>query len=296
MRPSDIQAPDSARQVTVVLVTYNSASVIGPCLDSIPGACAIVVVDNASTDGTPEAVAHARADATIIRNVANRGFGTACNQGLAFVATDFVLFLNPDTLLHPNALESLVSVFSVWPDAGLVGPRIVNAHGVLVESCSPSRLRRGRRVSPVMPEASCCVDFLLGAALMARTNEFRVIGGFDESIFLFYEDDDLCVRYRAAGRALVYEPAASVTHLYGLSSGSSGELSAFKAEQMAWSRLYIVNKHRGAMALAVEAVLRLGWSMLHWLLAALRASSEQRRTHAARLRGSLLYLCGRGPR
>ena len=283
------------RDVTAVIVAYNSAAVLPSCLESVANVAATIVVDNGSRDDCARVATRGAANArvSLIENGANVGFGRACNRGLAEVGTAFVLFVNPDVRLDPACVATLLVAAQDFPDAGIIGPALRNARGITAVTHDRSRLAtRGGKPAPAPPDGPCCVEFLLGAALLCRTDVIRAVGGFDESVFLFYEDDDLCSRVRATGFSIVACPNATAVHLYSRSSEPTEELAAQKAWHMAWSRLYMVNKHRGRNAMFVEAALRIAHSGANVVRRFAALDSGGRRIEMARLRGLIGYLRG----
>ena len=245
---------DPLKRVSVVTVTYNSAAVIESCLRSVAGAGEIIVVDNASADDTAARIRSIAPQARIIANTVNQGFGRANNQGAALATGEFIFFLNPDSDVTPGSIASLVAAADAHREAVLLGPQILNRNGRVVISHDadlPSRLAMGAardRFPAQLPEGECCVGFLSGAAIVARRTELPT-PPFDERIFLFFEDDDLCLRLRQADRALLYVPGAVVRHLGGQASRPSLRLSWRKHWHMAWSRLYFERKHVGPIGL-----------------------------------------------
>lgn len=121
-------------RVTVVAVTYRSGATVEGFLAALPPGVALVVVDNASGDGTADRVAALAPAARVVRNAANLGFGAGCNAGLACVGTEFALLLNPDARLAPGALGALVAAADRFPDAAILGPAIRAPDGRLVRS------------------------------------------------------------------------------------------------------------------------------------------------------------------
>lgn len=233
---------DALSRVTVVTVTWSSEGAIGGFLRAVPAGVAVVVVDNASPDGTIAAARATRPDAVVLRNATNLGFGAGCNRGLDAVRTEFALLANPDARLTAEAVRGLVAAAEAFPEVRLVAPLILDAQGGPVRSWDASQLRRrrmarGRRGEP-WPEGPFCADFASGACLLLRP-----AGGlrFDERFFLFYEDDDLCLR---AGGVLVV-PALGVAHAGGGSSGAGAGVTWRKAWHMAWS--CITSARRWAM-------------------------------------------------
>jgi GT2 family glycosyltransferase len=228
----------------VVTVTHRSAAVIDGFLAALPPGVALVVVDNAGGDDTPDRVAAAAPQAQVIRNAVNRGFGAGCNAGMAAATTEFVLLLNPDARLAPGALDTLLDAADAWPDAAILAPALLDEHGARIRSTDASQARRRllprRRDAEPWPEGPVCVDFASGAAmLLRRADGLR----FDESIFLFYEDDMICDTARAGGRAVVHVPAAVAAHAGGRSSAPALRIRARKAFHMALSRQIHLSRH-----------------------------------------------------
>lgn len=233
--------PRPAVRISVVVVAYNSAASLGPCLASLDGAAEIIVVDNASQDHSIEAIRHACPRAQLIRNTTNRGFAAAANQGVRESSCPLILLLNPDAALqtplsdsHPMALAAL------RPQIGVVGGRLVDAAG----DGSEPRVQKGfavrgfptawtlaaealllNRAWPLNPlnKAYRLIDFdwskpqpcdqPAGAFLMFRREVFEALGGFDESFYpLWFEDVDFCLRAQRSGLTNWYEPRASALH------------------------------------------------------------------------------------
>ena len=230
--------------LTAIVVAHDSAEVLPDCLAALAreGVPALVV-DNASRDDT--AAVAKRNGATVLRNARNEGYGRAANAGARAARTDYILILNPDLILQPGCAEALAAAVEAWDDAGLLAPRIVEEDGRFFfqpRSLLASYLTnpRGKRRSP---EGDCCTPFLSGACLMAERGFFLGLGGFDENIFLFYEDDDLCRRVADAGRALVHVHGAVAVHGRGKSSTpQTGRVFRSRWHQ-AWSKAYVCRKY-----------------------------------------------------
>ena len=229
-------------RLSVVIVTYNSSAVLADALASIPSGVETIVVDNASED-TSLTIAR-NAGAVCIANDSNMGFCKASNIGARASRREYILFLNPDAVIKENAIEILLATAECYPDSAMIGPRLLDQNRKAVWRYK-SRLHpvdKNAR-TPVEPEFTCCVPLLTGAALLCRRKAFEEVGGFDENIFLYHEDDDLCLRLTQKGWSLIYEPAAEVHHAFGKSSGSSIELTRFKASAHARSYAYVSEKH-----------------------------------------------------
>ena len=251
--------------VSVILVAYNSAHVIEAAIRSIDVKAEIIVVDNASTDDI--AAVAARNGARIVRNARNLGFGTACNVGAEIASGAFLLFLNPDARLRPGALGKLVARARTLPGVGALNPRILDEDGRQVQR-RHSRLlgeaANARLVRPLSEDSN--VEMISGAALLCPAERFHEIGGFDEEIFLFCEDDDLAVRFKKAGYDLAYVHDAVVEHAGGSSSQTSVELDRFKAYHFMRSGLYGRQKHGLAIRRRHQLALCTWKYCLGWLM------------------------------
>ena len=278
--------------LAAIVVTHDSAEVLPPCLAALAGQhVPAIVVDNASRDASA-AIAEA-AGATVIRNARNEGYGRANNRGIrAADRAAHVLIVNPDVVLRPGSVDALLAAARAWPDAGLFAPRVVEPGGRFFYQprslLAPYLTNPGGRGD--LPQGDACAPFLSGACLMVERALFLDLGGFDEAIFLFYEDDDLCRRVADTGRALVHVHGAVALHGRGRSSAPErGRLYRSRWHQ-AWSRAYVSRKYglpdpslSGLMTNLPKAALS--------ALALRRAGLERYGGSAA---GALAFLRGRG--
>jgi GT2 family glycosyltransferase len=234
----------SARAVTAIVVAFNSAQALSGCIEPLSReGVPVVVVDNASTDETV-AVAE-RLGAQVVRNRRNEGYGRANNVGVRSCDSEFVLVINPDCTIEPGAVDALVNAAAHYPDAGVFAPKIVEPNGRVF--FQPRSLLAPYLQNPrgqlVIPEGEACVPFVSGACFLIRRELFMRLGGFDENIFLFYEDDDLCRRVADSGAAIIYVPEAVARHGRGKSSGASGGVILKSRWHQAWSRAYVSRKY-----------------------------------------------------
>jgi GT2 family glycosyltransferase len=235
-------APDIL--LSVVIVSYNVAGFLDHCLDSVFRACLVfphevMVVDNSSTDNTVEMVRGKYPQVRLIDNPQNIGYSRANNQGIALSRGQYVLLLNPDTIVPHNALSISIKFLEGMPDAGLMSLKLVNADGSFQAACRrgfPTPLtsfyrmvglsllfRQSRRFGQynltfLDENATSEVDAVCGAFMLGRASVLRQIGGFDENFFMFGEDIDLCYRVKRAGYRVFYHPAAEIIHFKGESS------------------------------------------------------------------------------
>jgi len=229
--------------VSIVIPVWNKVDYTRRCLEKLientpPELFEVVIVDNASTDGTPELLELLEGDGKVIRNAKNEGFVVACNQGAAASSGKYVLFLNNDTAPQPGWLESLVSVAEQDATVGAVGSKLVYPDGSLQEAggiifSDASGWNFGKGMDPRDDEYNQAgeVDYCSGASLMVRRDLFDRLGGFDLRYApAYYEDTDLCFGIRSMGFKVIYCPASEVVHYEGVTAGTSTS-SGFKRYQ-----------------------------------------------------------------
>jgi hypothetical protein len=229
--------------VTAVVVSYNCRDALRDCLHKLTtpsNSVPIIVVDNASADGSAEMVAQDFPTVELIKNARNRGFAAACNQGIRACATAFILLLNPDTLLERAELQKLQNFIGSQPNVGACGPRVLNADGTLQPSCRAfptfgamicdelglsrlfphSRRFASYRLSGWEHDQTSDVDQLMGSCLLVRRMALEHLGLLDERFFLYFEEVDLCRRMWQTGWRVSFIADATVTHLGGNSSNA----------------------------------------------------------------------------
>lgn len=251
-------------RVTIVVVTCNSADVLGDCLASIElhaGDCPAVVVDNASADTSVE-VAQSASFATVIRAEENEGFSKANNRALRGVETEFALILNPDARLTSSAIPQLLAAADRHPDAAALGPKTVYEDGRPQVSFGPdlnlvAEYRQRKLVKGVKAGEAWAleelraatqdereVDWVSGSCMLLRMSAARDLGFFDERYFLYEEDADLCLRLRQAGSKVRFVPQAVVLHELGTSMAKASERARAAYDES--HRLYY-RLHRGPL-------------------------------------------------
>jgi GT2 family glycosyltransferase len=282
--------------LSVIIVNFNAGAALAATLESLgPGlaefAWDAVVVDNASTDGSERATESAGPRVRLLRQSRNLGFARGVNAGLVATAAPLVLIQNPDCTLRPGAAAVLAGVLDAYPDAGVVGPRILDPDGTVQESArgDPNLLTGlfGRttmlsRLAPDLPVVrrnlaarraidqgteSVAVDWISGACMLARRSALTAVGGFDERYFLYWEDADLCRRLRAAGWTTRYVPQALVVHRVGGSSDSVRRLAirAFHQSAYRYYATHVVPQPWHPGRLVARAILSTRSVLKQWL-------------------------------
>lgn len=291
-----VSAPNPWDRITVVIVVHNSSAVIGACLDTFGTDKRIVLIDNASRDNTLDIVRAKAPQAHIIENKVGVGYGNAASQGLELVETEFALMMNPDAVFEPGTVEKLVAVMDEDTSAGMVSPLLPLPDGGYDKAWNGPFDRRplmpGNRDDEPRPEERFCTWYVSGAVILLRMAAARKAGFFDPAIFLYFEDDDLCMRIQRAGYTIQIEPAAEATHAVGGSVGTGWDKFYEKYYHMAWSRLYFEAKYvspASASKLGLKQVLRFGPKALLYGLTLNRRKATR---DGARFMGSLAYLLG----
>lgn len=282
-----------SQKITIVTVLYNSSAVIEKCLKSIPEGVQVYVVDNASSDGCGELAKKVRPEAKIFRSDKNLGFGRGNNLALDKVITEFALVLNPDTVMREDTLDKLLAAAERHKDAAIIAPTMYFENGEIQKTYKNSVFaREAGKSSYIKPEGDLCADCLSGAAMLLRMSSFKKIGFFDPKIFLFYEDDDICLKVRKAGYSLVLTPDAQLVHLMGKSSPVTYRNIFFKNWHMMWSRLYLENKYQGTASANSLAIRETGTQILKALGHLFMLDSQKSMKSAARLMAVLAFLAG----
>lgn len=237
-------------RVRVCIVSWNAREDLRACLASLalasadPASVEVVVVDNASTDGSPEMVAAEFPGAQLVRLETNTGFSGGNNVALENLTADWAFLLNSDATCPPGGLDTLLAFADSQPDVGIVGPKVVNPDGSLQFSCrrwpTPSAgLFRNVYLGRLFPKNQPAADYLMrdfdhahvedidwvsGCALLIRRTCLERIGLLDaQTFFMYCEDMDWCLRAHQAGWRVVYFPDTVITHKIGGSSDNAAD-------------------------------------------------------------------------
>jgi GT2 family glycosyltransferase len=261
------------REISVIIVSWNARELLRGCLDSIRTTGnsliqEIIVVDNASTDESPEMVAENFPEVTLIRCKENLGFARGNNLGIARASGSWLALVNSDVVVHPGSFERLVNYIDSHEKVGLVGPAVFGKDGRFQPSCRrlPTIWSAGcrslaldsflnplseRKLSQWMQGGPIEVEVLTGCFWVARREAVAEVGGLDERFFFYAEDLDWCKRFADAGWKVVFVPGATATHF----GGSSSAVAPFRysIEQLRANLTYW-RKYRG----------KLGWGIFYF--------------------------------
>jgi GT2 family glycosyltransferase len=255
--------------ITVIVVNYNTRDLLRDCLATAvnAGAAEVMVVDNASSDGSAAMVRRDYPTVTLLANQANSGFGAAANQAIFASRTPYVLLLNSDVLLNPQTVPALTAYLECRPQAAVAGPRLLNADGSLQPSAFPfptpaallwqaTSLGRLAAVRPALRERlreryligwnhdqNRVVPWVMGAVLAIRRDVFTAVGGFDPTFYMFSEEVDLCYRLQKFGWQVHYTPSATAVHLGGASTNQQRhrmEVQRYRSTELFYRRHYSV--------------------------------------------------------
>lgn len=256
---------DDHPRITIVVVSFNTCEMTLACLRSVyeqahSESFELIVIDNASTDGSAGAIAIETPRAGLIRSAENLGFARANNVACARARGDMLLLLNPDTLVLDGAIDRLVAFAAQRPEAGIWGGRTVYADGRLNPTscwrrmtlwsslcrglglsvlCGGSSLFNGEAMPGWMRDSEREVDIVTGCFLLIRRDLWERLGGFDEGFFMYGEEADLCLRARAIGARPRFTPDATIVH-YG---GASERVRWEKVVRLFCAKARLMYKH-----------------------------------------------------
>ncbi len=293
--------------LSIIIVNWNGGSYLLGCLESLyarglVGETEVLVVDNGSEDGSPELVQSCFPQVTLVPTGANLGFSRAANLGWRHARGEYVLFLNPDSLVLEGTVEQALSYLGRQPEVGVIGVKLLNPDGSLQVSCwnflSLTTLMLDNLLRlPLVPRSLAGrylyrfwdhgetreVDWIFGAFLLFRCHVLEEVGGFDEDYFMYSEDMDLCYRVQQQGYRVVYYPVAAIIH-YGNHSGEKKWAEGREAEVVR-AELTFLRKHCGYLSWLLFRMLAGGTFLVKMIFFYLRGHKHNRgrwRMEAAR--------------
>lgn len=250
---ADVADGAPALLCSVVIVGFHSGAKLDGCLRSLFGdvprsdrRVEAIFVNNSSADQTEVAAICDAHGAVFVQNGANLGYGQGCNLGAQRASGTFLLFLNPDVRITPSDVETLAALARSQPDIVAIGPMQQGPNGRI----KAKRHSAGQPRPPAAADADAplmMTGFLSGGAFMVRRDAFERVGGFDPRIFLFHEDDDICLRLAKVGR-LAYARQVVVPHEWGASTPPSRDVTRARSWHLGYSKTYVLQKHYGRRA------------------------------------------------
>lgn len=265
-------------KLSILIVNWNSKSFLRRCLETVQLACGkevpqVIVVDGGSFDGCGEMLAAEFPEVEFVQSPDNVGFGRSNNLGFSRVKGSVLLLLNPDTELKPGAVASLMEQLTILPNAGMIGPRLLNTDGSLQTSCVkalPTPLSQMldseflRRLFPASrlwgtweafrSERPVAVEAVSGACMLLRAEVFRRIGGFSPEFFMYGEDMDLCAKVRALGLTVYHHPRAEVVH-HG-SGSSQTQINQFSTVMVRVAGVIYMRRNHGPFTALLYRILQ----------------------------------------
>jgi GT2 family glycosyltransferase len=247
--------PTTLDRVTLISVTYNSRSRVDMMAGTLRPFRNIVVMDNASRDDTVAALRAAVPNAHCIAGPKNIGFGAGINAALNQTRTEFALVINPDCAIDPRSAEILVETADRFASMVLMSPQIVTPEGQPEISFDWAHPLGTPSCPYLPPDGPASTMLLSGCCLFLRVPHFKVMGGFDERFFMYFEEKDICRRAIAHGFDVILVPAARASHVGGASSTPSWRVEHIKLRHYARSKRLFMAKHEGRPTSAVRQVL-----------------------------------------
>jgi len=262
--------------VSIIIVSWNTKDKLNDCLISIYRQAPkltyeVIVVDNASGDGSAEMVKREFPEAILLQNDENRGFAAANNIGMAVAQGRYVLLLNSDTIVLDNAIGQAISFADLHPESAVVGCKVLNPDGTLQRTCFmfPSLLNMllsSTYLYKLFPRSKFFgreqmtwwdrddvreVDVVTGCFMLVRREAIEQIGLLDERFFLYGEETDWCYRFKQAGWKVVFAPVGQIIHLGGVSSSKM----ARKTLQLRGAILQFIDKHHSKATYILSCIL-----------------------------------------
>jgi len=283
------------KDITVLIVTHNAENVLNNFLKSLNPEFKLVIVDNASTDNTRKIIKQYKtAKFKIILNEVGVGFGSGSNLGIKCINTKFTLLINPDTTINLDAVKKLYQSAKLYKNAAILSPLHRNSKN---EIHIPSRqffFNKNRdRLTIENFKGDTSVEHLSGAVMLFNNEKIKKIGLFDENFFLYFEDDDLCIRTKKAGFENILVFDAVIDHIAGGSIGPPNFKNQWeKFSNMSFSRCYIEKKYFGKLRAFKISTLIILKSILKFIGHILIFKIKKLLRDLAYLYGALIYLVG----
>lgn len=252
------------KTTTIIIVNYNSFRLLKNCLDSIEkhiieSIYEVIVIDNNSSQGDIEEITNAFSFVKLVKNTQNEGFARANNKALGYVRTEYVLFLNNDTVFIENSIqkilssdlmltESLVGIRLLFPDKQFQESAFrtftitrLLAANFFLDRVFPDKAKLSKNYSGIENFSEPTnVDYVIGAFIFSKTDFVKKLSGFDDRFFFYHEDSDICLRAKKMGGRVIYFPETEVIHVGG---GSTNQMLRFQTRRRHIARIQFFQKH-----------------------------------------------------
>jgi N-acetylglucosaminyl-diphospho-decaprenol L-rhamnosyltransferase len=252
--------------LSIIIVNYNHSHMLKDCLESVNRTVKkiqfeIILIDNSSQDEGLEAILKHYPETRLINNLKNVGFACANNQGAKIASSDFLFFINPDTIMTEGTVESMLDYIRLDSSIGILAPKVLNPDQTIQYSCRRfptvwsglfNRYSLTTRLFPSNPystnylmldyshDSTRSVDWVSGCCMMINNSAFKQVKGFDENYFLFIEDVDICQVIKKKGFRIVYFPEAKIFHKISSSNSRLTPQTIIKRHQ---GMIYYNQKH-----------------------------------------------------
>lgn len=294
--------------LSIIIVNWNVQSLLRACLSSLIEAAQnapdltaeIIVVDSASSDGSPEMVRNEFPQVRLIASDENLGYARGNNVGVAAAQGRYLFLLNPDTVVQPTTLAEIVTYLEGQPDVGALGPQLLWPDGAVQSSrrrfptlgslfwestllgqwFPHNRYARRYHLADRSPDQTQPVEWIVGAALLIRRAAWEAVGQIDESFFMYFEETDWCRRCAQAGWAIHYLPAAQIIHYEGKSSEQvvAARTLRFQRSKLRYTRKYFGRGWATVLRLFLWNTYAFQWleESAKWLIGHRRALRRER--------------------
>jgi len=269
----------SIKDITVVITTFKSDKKIKNCLNSIDKQCKILLVENSANLEFKKKMENEFNNVECIITGGNLGYAKGNNIGLERVRTKYALILNPDATLHTTTLENFFQTTSQIPDFAIMAPYIQ----------TNAEWKENKSSTPIV------VSNVKGFAMFLNLSEFKKVGFFDESFFLYFEDIDLCKRLVSQNKKIYLVPSIKINHLGGQSHDSvdNEEIELSRNWHWMWSTFNYHKKHKGFLISFLIVFPKLIYAVFKILLCALLLNKKRKNTYYKRYSGLMNAIMGK---
>jgi GT2 family glycosyltransferase len=286
--------------LTIIILSYNSSHIIENCLNKLDfEKYKIVVVDNASSDNSAEFIRQKFPKAQLIEMSKNVGYGRGNNEALKLVKTEFALVLNPDAIISDSDIEIVLNEMRADEKVAMAGPIILEQDSITQEAIDKELAKISKDLSGIRDTYYCksgngySSKFIIGACVFFRVSIFQKIGFFDENFFMFYEDDELCLRVIRNGYKNLIVPQAVACHVGGLSSKKSLRNTYRRNWHLkGWSKLHWKEVRKGKFAAKKSAIRLTSSYFVKSLISLVRLDLEGLAINFSAFNSSFLFLFG----